>query len=84
MQPNSTKIESFWVYRLKNGKFYKRHNKGSWAVSLNGVNAKEITTNLANAERFNTKLYGPPYDHPATKGGEWVEIEVKTSITILV
>lgn len=82
--PQSIKKEVVWVYKMAHGKYYKQHNKGSWAVSLNGVRTKDISSNLANATRFSKKLDTVPYCHPSMIGGQWLQVEITTTIEILV
>ncbi|CAM0092500.1 hypothetical protein VPHK45_0035 [Vibrio phage K45] len=82
--PDSTKVTRVWVYKLKNGKYYKQHGKGSWALSLNGVRTKDITTNLANAAQFAAPMDTEPYFHPSMRGGQWLQVECKTTMEILV
>lgn len=82
--PDSTKVTRFWVYKLKNGKYYKHTSQGSWSISLNGVSINSITTNLANAARFPEPMDTEPYYHPAMRGGQWLQVECKTTMEILV
>lgn len=83
--PDSTKVSLFWVYKLKNGKYYKHTRQGSWSISLNGVSINSITTNnLANATQFPEPWDTEPYYHPAMSGGKWLQVECKTTMEILV
>lgn len=81
----SKQVKRFWVYRLKNGNFYKCHGQGSWSVSLNGVSAKAIQTKeLVKAQIFREPMDTEPYYHPCMRGGEWVQVERVTTMEILV
>ncbi|AUR95312.1 hypothetical protein NVP1205O_37 [Vibrio phage 1.205.O._10N.222.51.A7] len=71
---------------MKDGTFFKRHDKGSWAVSLNGVSRKDITTSdIVSATAFTEQHYDlyegePPYMHNALRGGKWVKVSESVRI----
>lgn len=71
----------FWVYKLKNGNFYKHHGQGSWSVSLNGVSAKAVqTSDLSKAAQFKEPFDEPPYDLRCMRDGKWVQAQVEYSL----
>lgn len=81
----SQKSVNVWVYMTEKRQFYKYHDMGSWAVSLNGVSAKNITTNdIEKATQFKERPdFEYPYFHPAMVGGKWVELKITTTMEIL-
>lgn len=86
---NQTKTESFYVYQLKDGTFYKRGNRGSFSLANKPYTRKELTTKqIAFAERFtelNPHVLAEnirPYDASFMTGGKWVKVTATTNYVI--
>ena len=71
---------SYWVYKLKDGRYYKLDSRGSHAQAMKPSTTDDVTTtNLSEATRFNSKpifAAGMP-DWPvlmySMANGQWVE-----------
>lgn len=80
---NQIKVEQFWVYRLKDGTYYKRHSLGSWA-SRNVVRNDISTPYPMLAERFPELPLdaAEPYLHQALRGGKWVKMKLISTVKL--
>jgi len=86
---NQTKTESFYVYQLKDGTFYKGGKRGSFSLAANPYTRKELTTKqMALAERFAQlqphvlESNMSPYDTSFMMGGKWVKVTATTNYVI--
>ncbi|QBQ71152.1 hypothetical protein S0112_020 [Shewanella phage S0112] len=89
-----TRTETALVFQAANGKFYRNHDKGSWAVSLNGIKDSDILVDTVDQATFFpwnkwTHQYTqfvpkniPPYLHRCLEGGEWKEVTREIVYTI--
>lgn len=82
--PIKTEEETVFIYKLKGRReFYKRHNKGTWAVRSEGVSGKEIITDdIAKAERFKEKPGEMPYLHSRLRGGRYLKVKITTTYEV--
>ena len=65
-----------WVYRLKDGTFYKEGTRESWSLVSAPYRKKEVVTNyMPEATFFDKPLDTPPYTS-FMKGGKWIAVTI--------